>query len=277
MPQYGTATIDFISNKNRAAGNMTVLDPCGGFPYEPDGITPQNPADDHASVLLPYSIETETYTGPADGYWVFARILGGPHKGSGDDPDKKGNQGNASSMIIYPNPVLTVCNTTDPLATDCNNAEAPLGLVTNEGVYTFDEGSNVFTRFSDTTTTGKGKGRSIAGNITPLLTWTGWVANATLDISEPFGVLDDADVPGNATAIISIDYGMNPCDYADDCVVDTIEEWLAFQEAIGQATYYDNEWVFNVADIVIQEQDFVNDGTRLMQIRFYPRATTTFN
>ena len=37
------------------------------------------------------------------------------------------------------------------------------------------------------------------------------------------------------------------------------------------------EWVFNVADIVIQEQDFVNDGTRLMQIRFYPRATTVFN
>jgi hypothetical protein len=37
-----------------------------------------------------------------------------------------------------------------------------------------------------------------------------------------------------------------------------------------------DEWIFNIADLVLTEQGFVNDGTKLFQIRFYPRATTEF-
>lgn len=43
--------------------------------------------------------------------------------------------------------------------------------------------------------------------------------------------------------------------------------------------YYDEEnpiWVFNIADLVFQNQVFTNDGIKNLQIRFYPVATTTF-
>jgi hypothetical protein len=35
-------------------------------------------------------------------------------------------------------------------------------------------------------------------------------------------------------------------------------------------------WIFNIADLVVTEQGLVNDGTKLLQIRFYPRDGTTF-
>ena len=42
------------------------------------------------------------------------------------------------------------------------------------------------------------------------------------------------------------------------------------------AWYFANEWIFNIADLVITEQGLMNDGTKLVQIRFYPVVTTTF-
>jgi hypothetical protein len=35
-------------------------------------------------------------------------------------------------------------------------------------------------------------------------------------------------------------------------------------------------WIFNIADLVVTEQGLVNDGTKLLQIRFYPKDRTTF-
>jgi hypothetical protein len=42
------------------------------------------------------------------------------------------------------------------------------------------------------------------------------------------------------------------------------------------AWYYEDEWILNIADLVITEQGLVNDGTKLLQVRFYPVATTEF-
>jgi hypothetical protein len=59
-----------------------------------------------------------------------------------------------------------------------------------------------------------------------------------------------------------------------------MDAWMAYwqNQAPGdqKAWYFDQEWVFNIADLVITEQGLVNDGTKLLQIRFYPRATTEF-
>jgi hypothetical protein len=44
--------------------------------------------------------------------------------------------------------------------------------------------------------------------------------------------------------------------------------------ALKLTTFYDNVWIFNIADVVIPEQTITNDGTRLLQVRFYPVATT---
>ena len=52
--------------------------------------------------------------------------------------------------------------------------------------------------------------------------------------------------------------------------------WLAAQVASGGCAQLEDEWVFNIADLVVQGQTVTNDGARLLQIRFYPVATTTF-
>lgn len=40
--------------------------------------------------------------------------------------------------------------------------------------------------------------------------------------------------------------------------------------------YYEEAWVFNIADLVYQNQVVTNEGIKNLQIRFYPVATTTF-
>jgi len=44
--------------------------------------------------------------------------------------------------------------------------------------------------------------------------------------------------------------------------------------ALKLTIFYDNMWIFNIADVVIQKQTITTDGTRLLQVRFYPVATT---
>jgi len=40
--------------------------------------------------------------------------------------------------------------------------------------------------------------------------------------------------------------------------------------------YYNEEWVFNIADLVYQNQVVINEGIKNLQIRFFPVETTTF-
>ncbi len=69
-------------------------------------------------------------------------------------------------------------------------------------------------------------------------------------------------------------------DYNNDLSIDEfdVEDWLIDMAVLDQplAWYYPKEWIMNIADLVITEQGLVNDGTKLMQIRFYPVDTTTF-
>ena len=264
VPEYGPATIQYVSNKKSSVENLTVLDPCAGFDGDP------------ALVQLPKA---------AEGYYVFGRILGKPNHGK---------DGNASSVILYPNVVVQACNDTGyntsvfANLTSCNNSLLALGLIIGSNLYTAE--NETYVRFDDTSATNKGKGKSRATNITRLFTYTGWVVHPDLDIypvGDPDGVMNDCDVPGNcntsgnATAIV-IAAGKNVTDY--DCVpggncngtIDLIVEWLAFQEDLAMAWYYDGVWIFNIADLVVTEQGLVNDGTKLLQIRFYPKDGTTF-
>ena len=40
--------------------------------------------------------------------------------------------------------------------------------------------------------------------------------------------------------------------------------------------YFDEVWILNIADLVVTDQPITNDGTKLLQIRFYPVDTTEF-
>jgi hypothetical protein len=252
VDEYGPATIQYVSNKKGSLTELIVLDPCAVN----NGI---------AKVQLPYE---------ADGYYVFGRILGKPNNSS--------NEGDASSVILYPNVVVQACNDTggDPDFgdwTSCpDDALLALGLIVHNQVYVAE--NETYVRFEPGVT--KGKGKSKATDITALFTYVGWVVHPDLDISPPYGEITQDDVPAdasNTTLYPGIDsYDINePYGFID------VEEWLSYQadQTPPMAWYFstaDGMWIFNIADLVVTEQGLVNDGTKLLQVRFYPKDGTTF-
>jgi uncharacterized repeat protein (TIGR01451 family) len=57
-----------------------------------------------------------------------------------------------------------------------------------------------------------------------------------------------------------------------------IDEWLAYQASLPDplAVYFVQSWIFNIADLVWTDQGLVNDGSKLLQLRFYPVETTQY-
>lgn len=226
-----------------------VLDPCA----VDNGI---------AKVQLPYE---------ADGYYVFGRILGKPNNSS--------NNGDASSVILYPNVVVQACNDTgvDPDFGDWTSCPGDpllaLGFLVHDQVYVAE--NETYARFEPGVT--KGKGKSKATDITALFTYVGWIVHPDLDISAPYGEITQDDVPVDAYNTIP---GTQPYDADGNSFID-VEEWLTYQadQTPPMAWYFsmaDGMWIFNIADLVVTEQGLVNDGTKLLQIRFYPKDGTTF-
>mgnify|MGYP001026172284 CR=1 FL=1 len=264
VAEYGASTIQYVSNKKASVYELTVLDPCAMPDPYGDGL---------AKVQLPYKVLVDAIPTPAGGYYVFARILGKPNNGKTEP---------ASNIILYPNTVVEACNDTDPPNpefgnyTECpEDPELMLGLIVGNNLYVPDPDEQVLRRFEDPTA--KGKGKSKAVDITRLFTYTGWVVDATLDANDD-GIIDINDVP-------VADYDSDPLtpdnrDYNNDGSVDEadVEAWLTDMAALDppMAWYFANEWIFNIADLVITEQGLMNDGTKLVQLRFYPVVTTTF-
>ena len=57
----------------------------------------------------------------------------------------------------------------------------------------------------------------------------------------------------------------------------SLEEWLEYHESIGTCTHIETPmWIFDIMDLVVTQQPIDNDGTRLLQVRFYPVSTTTY-
>ncbi len=253
VAEYGASTIQYVSNKKASVYDLTVLDPCAMPDPYGDGV---------AKVQLPYKVMVDDTPTPAGGYYVFARILGKPNNGKTEP---------ASNIILYPNTVVEACNDADP-----SNPELMLGLIVRDNIYVPDPEDQVLRRFEDPIPT-KGRGKSKAVDITRLFIYTGWVVDATLDANDD-EVIDINDVP-------VADYDGDPLtpdnrDYNNDGSVDEadVEAWLTDMAALDppMAWYFANEWIFNIADLVITEQGLMNDGTKLVQLRFYPVVTTTF-
>jgi hypothetical protein len=252
VDEYGPATIQYVSNKKGSLTELMVLDPCAVN----DGV---------AKVQLPYE---------ADGYYVFGRILGKPNNSS--------NKGDASSVILYPNVVVQACNDTgvDPDFgdwTSCpDDALLALGFIVHDQVYVAE--NETYARFEPGVT--KGRGKSRATDITALFTYVGWVVHPDLDVwpdGDPDGQITQEDVPVDAYNTIP---GTQPYDSDGNSFID-VEEWLTYQadQTPPMAWYFsvgDGMWIFNIADLVVTEQGLVNDGTKLLQIRFYPKDGTTF-
>ena len=250
---YKPITIECMSDKKGVGTKLEVIDPYA-MPSFYFGGTPTfyENADDLAQFMLPYKIQTDDGVIDSNGYFVYGRILGKPNNSAKKD-------GSPSSVIVTPNPVLQV---------DSDGAAFPLGMVTSQGSYRLD--GQEFIRFDDTSSipNGKGKGRSIAKNITDMFMWTGWVVDASLDANSD-GAIDENDIPADA-------YITNPEWDTDSSGAISLTEWLTAMADLGLARYYEDWWVFDIAEMVTQSWGIENDGTKLLQIRFYPVSTTKF-
>jgi hypothetical protein len=288
IPEYGHAQILYVSNKKASWTDLQVIDPCG-FP-EGD----EQEGEGQVKVLLPSKVETDTGTVPVERYRVYARSLGKPN--NADD-------GGSSYIAVSKTWVDEACNDVDPTDTGC---VVPLGVVSNNGVYIPGGDPWEFHRFESQDPPKKGK--SMGQDISILFYWSGWVCDPSLNTSGD-EVIDDSDIPANVMDIFNYykllagtvqDISYYDANYGDadsSLTIDEIEEWLAFladlwdwyeadpaaaDAAIAAAgdppgdfypvycEEYDNVWIFNIAELVIAGQDIDNDGTKLLQIRFYP-------
>jgi hypothetical protein len=267
--------IQYVSNKKSNSTELMVIDSCSN-----DFTTP--PDDDPIKVFLPQKVwpDEELDSINADGYFVFARILAKPNNGR---KEECGDGVNCSNIILYPNSVVEACNDSgevpvegDPTFgeyTDCDG-ELALGLIVGNNLYEADPETEQYVRFDPTSDGGKGKSK--ATDITRFFTYTGWVVDETLDTAEPYGTIDINDVPlGDYDDNFITDPNR---DYNADGNIDEldVEDWLTDTAALDMAWSFDKEWILNIADLVVIEQKLVNDGTKLLQIRFYPVSTTEY-
>ncbi|MDT8386625.1 MAG: hypothetical protein RQ736_03880 [Thiogranum sp.] len=265
VPEYGDSEIDIIQNKRSSITGLTVHDKCGGF----DG--------DAALVQL-----------PAGEYQVYARILAKPQK-----------QGESREVVLYPklveacNDTLSVLDTngngvidlgdldTDgdgvpdqdldgngivddadlalyyefPDAVDCTDSFlVGTGVVTSGGAFDLD--SQEFTRSS---------GKSKAVDISSLFQWSGYACDQVFDANGNGEIdLGDLDMDGD---------GIPDQDLDGNGVVDDADLTLYLGT---YCTAFDSAWIYDIADLVVYGWDYMNNGAKLVQTRFYPVDTTTF-
>jgi len=155
VPEYGSALIQFVSNRRSAVSELTVHDACSFSP------------DDPATVQL-----------PAKEYQVYARILGKP-----------GKPGAERSVVFYPK-LLDACDDTlepafDSFLSCADSSLLGIGKVTVGGA--FDRESQSLTRLAPA------KGGNKALEITDLFRWSGYVCDAVYDIDAD-GEITLADV-----------------------------------------------------------------------------------
>jgi hypothetical protein len=265
IPETGTATIQYVSNKKSSVYELTVLDACAGFGFDGE--------NDVAKIQLPYKVKVNDVPTEAGGFYVFGRILGTPNNGPNDNP---------STILINPTFVVQACDWSGIEESefgslrDCLLAgDLALGLITTQGNL-YGASEEEFVRFPNPEPE-KGKGKSKGKEITQLFKWSGYVTeNVNLVQSGPEGVpdgyLDEWDVPMEWD-------DSDPYNGNENGVIDEFEltNWLEYLVLVGDdVIYYEDEWIFDIADLVIAGQTIINEGTKLFQIRFYPVETTEF-
>ena len=257
VPEYGDSEIDFVQNKRSNVNELIVHDKCASYDADP------------ALVQL-----------PAGEYQVYARILAKPQK-----------DGEQREVVFYPK-LIEACNDTlitldlngdgvidlldldtdgdgipdndidgngvvddadlalyydFPDAVDCTDSFLlGTGVVTSGGVFDMDSQELIRT-----------KGNSKAVDVTALFQWSGYTCDQIYDVNNN-GEIDLGD--------LSMDL-----DGDGDIDDDDLQIYLDMS-----CNFLESAWIFDIADLVVYGWDYKNNGSKLVQTRFYPVDTTTF-
>ncbi len=193
----------------------------------------------------------------ADGYAVYARILGKP-----------GKDGEPTSAHLAPD----LYYVQDESGTDL----VMLGLVDQDGTATFSSDGETIYRTSTDPSGRKGKGVKKFTDLTALFEWSGEVCYVQEDVS----------------AFCNDDDGYYICSGLDLCCVagemDGVYDSCSLLTTVGisvddglvcpvgtdpvnaQCRTYENEWIFNIADFVGYLWNLDSTGAYNIQVRFYP-------
>ncbi len=121
----------------------------------------------------------------------------------------------------------------------------------------------------------RNKGKSVGVDITPLFLWSGSVC--TINFAEPPLQTDPMD-PVNYRPLCWIDNDLDGFD-TDDSFSQPVLGLGGYECSEGTGTLiwvkvacieYVNEWIFNIAELVASDWLVDNEGTKLVQLRFYP-------
>ena len=291
IPEYGTAPITYVSGRKVNISALTVYDSCAGFADE----------NDSAEIWLPYE---------ADGYYIFARALGKPGKGDEERYIIFENE----SLEAYP--LLSDVSSPDDVVLGLGmiTQQGEFKMDASGSLYRFDGDSDkgkgkpqakyltnmflwsglVFHPELDVTGDGVVNESDVIaatcpydtnqnGTIDPdeFLAWsvdTSGGVDITGDgnINSLDVIADTCPYDANQDGVISYDGNFDETTFPDN----EFENWLADNtvNADGEILwqYYNEAWVFSIADLVYLNQVVTNNGIKNIQLRFYPVSTTEF-
>ena len=290
VPEYGTSQINYVQNRKLSVSELTVHDKCAEQ-FDGDPITVQLPkgeyqvyarilakpkknSDDERTVTFyPELVEACNFGDiNGDGSTTLEDFLlvdlNGDADGLGDhDLDGSGVVDDADLEIWLASEYgdLLFCQ---------DSTLSGLGILTSNGTFNTDGVDNTLTRE---------KGKSKALDITSLFLYTGVAFDSSLDMDNDgnltladYLLIDDIDFDGVGGDDHDIVDGSGT-PWADGAVRDGVVDALDFEywrDNILTNTQYqsfDNEWVFNIADLVVYGWDYENNGSKLVQVRFYPK------
>jgi len=179
----------------------------------------------------------------ANGYRVYARALAKP---------------GGTATLTYGGSLFSAVD-------ESGNNLVDLGLITSGGVGSTGE------------TVTRAKGKSVAVDITKLFLWSGTVC--TIDFTTP-PTLTDPTGDGTYKPVCWTDDDGVAGFSSGDTLAPAVPDGLGgFTCAAGTGTLiwvkvicqtYVDTWIFNIADLVSSDWLLDNNGSKLIQVRFYP-------
>lgn len=286
VPEYGDSEIQIIQNKKSSISELTVHDKCAEA-FDGDAVQVQLPKGHYqvyARILakpmkvdeprevsfFPKLIEacndTTDYDSNADGVVDVEDLLLVDINGDGvvdalDDHDLNGDG------VVDQLDVDIWTSTFGDLIECTDSTLIGLGIVT---------GTDAFTQ--DGQKLERTKGKSKAVEVTEMFMYSGIVFDTSLDLDgdDDLDYYDFIATDINGDGVVDeIDHdldGDGGIDLAD------FEQWIDMLELAGLVLDYRTEpiWVFDLADLVVYGWDYKNNGSKLVQIRFYPDDQTEY-